>query len=603
MFKPKFILFFLFALFPVLAAEAGVTLKAEILPKEITLEDEATITLTIEGSAQISAPQAPKVAGLDIVHTGSNVMSGSSFSIIINGQQIQSGSSSTNASFIYTVVPSDAGEFTIPPFVVDVAGKEYRSNALKLKVTGVASTAPPPNFGNPFQNAPQQAPQGTNKAFWITANVSKTDPVVHEQILYRLKLYARVNGTIVDYKIPEFADFLVEPLVEGKQGKEVIDGQSYSTYEIIYSLIPLKAGELAIGKTSLTLRHFTGPSGGSLDPFFNDPIFNRGSVAKNSHLHADGISLAVKDLPAPLPADFTNLVGRFSASVALSDQSVKVGETITYTVTLAGTGNIKDGVLPDLEIAGAKVYADKPEIKMTKSEAGIRGSKTFKMAIVPSASGEFNLPARTLSYYDTTTARYETLPLDAMSFTAMPSEKEDTKMVLTAPKDPLNEFGETETAPLMEPSQEALSGEEPLIQDFHFILISLALPAAFFAMVFYRMVARKFKNATAATNGRKSKFHELDKLLSRAEVTPTDILSALRTYLAVYSENPGHGLTAAEMFALCLKCGASAELAGQLRQRVENLEARQYGFDKSSLTTEEKKAFRELIRRLYDQLH
>lgn len=590
------ILFLLFV--PLVSAEAAVTLKAEILPKEITLEDEATITLTIEGSASLSAPQAPKIPGLDIVHTGSNVMSGSSFSIIINGQQIQGGSSSTSASFLYTVVPSDAGEFTIPPFVVEVSGKEYRSNALKLKVTGVASGVPPQNFGNPFQNAPQQAPQGENKAFWITAEVSNTSPVAHEQILYRLKLYSRVNGTIVDYKIPEFADFLVEPLVEGQQGKEVIEGQSYSTYEIIYSLIPLKSGELSIGKANLTLRHFTGSNGNFSDPFFNDPIFSRGSSAKNSHLGAAAITLTVKDLPSPVPSDFTNLVGRFSASAALSDQNVKVGETITYTVTLTGIGNIKDAILPDWEIVGAKVYTDKPEAKVTKSEAGIQGSKTFKMAIVPSASGDFSLPARSLSYYDTTTGRYETLTLDAMSFAVVPSEKEDTKSVLTAPQDLHDKAGEVEIAPLMEVSEEALLGEKVLIQDSHFILICLALPTAFFVVLLYRLFSRGFKKASEGKGGRKLKFHELEKTLSRTEALPSEILSALRAYLTFYSENSNHSLTAPEMEDLCLKRGAPPDAAKQLRQMVENLEARQYGFNKSVLAEGELRALKGLIKQL-----
>lgn len=595
------ILFFLFTLG--VNAKAAVTLKAEILPKEITLEDEATITLTVEGHASLSAPQAPKIPGLDIVHTGSNVMSGSSFSIIINGQQIQGGSSSTSASFLYTVVPSDAGEFTIPPFVVEVGGKEYHSNVLKLKVTGVASGAPPPNFGNPFQNTPQQAPQGENKAFWIVAEVSNTNPVVHEQILYRLKLYSRVNGTIVDYKVPEFTDFLVEPLVEGQEGKEMVAGQSYSTYEIIYSLVPLKSGELSIGKANLTLRHFTGSGGGSLDPFFNDPIFNRGSIAKNSHLSAAAIPLVVKDLPLPVPADFTNLVGRFSASAALSDQNTKVGETITYTVTLTGIGNIKDAILPDWEIVGAKVYTDKPDAKLTKSEAGIQGSKTFKMAIVPSASGDFSLPARSLSYYDTTSGRYETLTLDAMSFNVAPSEKEDTKTVLSVPQDSHDKIAEAEIAPLMEASEEALSGEKALIQDSHFILICLALPGVLFVALSYRLFSHGFKKASEAKGGRKARFYELEKILSRSEVTLAEILLALRTYLACYSQHSGHALTAPEMEELCCKHGAASELAKQLRQRVEDLEAKQYGFNKSLLLDEEKKTFRELMRKLHGQLY
>jgi hypothetical protein len=119
----------------------------------------------------------------------------------------------------------------------------------------------------------------------------------------------------------------------------------------------------------------------------------------------------------------------------------------------------------------------------------------------------------------------------------------------------------------------------------------------------YRLFSHGFKKASEAKGGRKARFYELEKILSRSEVTLAEILLALRTYLACYSQHSGHALTAPEMEELCCKHGAASELAKQLRQRVEDLEAKQYGFNKSLLLDEEKKTFRELMRKLHGQLY
>lgn len=608
----KKILFFIFvaASLP-LSAAAQINVTAAIDLNSMTLEDQATITVNVAGSMSAPDPVAPRVPGLDIVQVGRS-----------SQIQIINGSVTTTAQFSFTVIASEEGAFQIPPFTVSTGGREYRSNSLKLSVTkGGYSNRAPPNSGNPFAQQlpgfprqpgiPQTQPDRGTAAedpFWITTTVSKTNPKVSEQILFRFKLYARQTADIVDLELPKFDDFLAEEVVPEKKGTEIVSGQRYSTYEVIYALSPLKSGTVKIGQTRLKLRYFVNgaaPRSNLFDRFFEDPFFNRGSQPKDKVLAAPPIDLEVAALPEPVPEDFTGLVGRFGVRAESSSVSLVAGDSLTYTVTLSGKGNIKDAKLPSLEIPEAKIYEDKPVIDTKKSEDGVSGSKTFKIAIVPSVPGDFKIPARTLSYYDVSTERYEKLALEGIPFRVTPSaQQENVNAVMTAggnERTARDDLAYTDLAPLVNDAEEVLSHRPWRVADAAFFAVSFGLPCGFLFLLSWL----KFKPGRGRFHERKlkkSRLSEVYRLIEGEGGAEAEVLERLQHYFGSFTDGSGRALTAPEIEKLCLDRGVNADDSRKLRGIVERLEASRYGFEKGGFGEEWRAGLKAALRSVEGKL-
>ena len=85
----------------------------------------------------------------------------------------------------------------------------------------------------------------------------------------------------------------------------------------------------------------------------------------------------------------------------LEPQEISVNDCATYTIKVAGAGNIRQ--IPDLKINdvdGLKIYQDKPVLDIKKEDERITGIKTMKWALVPERSGKFQIPELSLWYFD-----------------------------------------------------------------------------------------------------------------------------------------------------------------------------------------------------------
>src|SRR5262249_25969160 len=123
-------------------------------------------------------------------------------------------------------------------------------------------------------------------------------------------------------------------------------------------------------------------------------------------LTADPILLNVKPLPVSNSKDFTGAVGQFSMSASLDRQTGNVGEPVTMTLTLSGTGNVEQlpaPVVPDKWRATINVGKFESEVQ----SGLIVGSRDYQIVFFPSTSGTQELPSITLEYFDPVGANYK----------------------------------------------------------------------------------------------------------------------------------------------------------------------------------------------------
>lgn len=585
----KLAFIFLFLSFVTGNAWAGVFVAATLSDNTVSIEEETTIIISVTGSSNSDEPVTPRVAGLNIVKTGKS-----------SQIQIINGALSTSAEHIYTVVPEEEGEYTIPPFTVLADGVEYKSPALRLNVTRGHSYSTTPKSADPQGSTPEQyqkySGQDTSK-FWIETSVNNAFPYVSEQILFTFKLYAAMGVQTHDFKLPDFGDFWFEEVVPERKGNEVINGRQYATFEKVYALFPLKSGKITIGETSLKIQYqekTQNKYSGAFDPF-NDPFFNRGQV-KQGVLHADAIDIEVKPLPQPVPADFTNLIGDFGVQVSLSNDEVQQGDTLTYEIVFSGVGNIKDGQLPDLAFDGFKVYMDKPVVEVQKSSKILSGKKIFKAALVPTESGDTRIPSFNVSFFNPQKGEYVQIGIDEQMVQVLPSTQEQTNALLTNGHSQNGQKNVVyqDIAPIIAIVSLAFR-ESSKLNPVIFYFGVFGLPLVLAGIIFVRFLLKATAVGTKKMSLKKSSYQ---KLMNRLEDSHTDadsILESVRKYLSVMFDVQGQALTASEIKNLCLEKNISPDLAGRMERVLENLEAAQYGFNKQSSLAGQRKELKALI--------
>lgn len=504
------------ASFPAIAA--NVSIMAAVDPPEATLEDEVNLTVTVQGALSTSDPVLPSMPAFRVIESGTST-----------SVQMINGNVSSKKVFSYTLVPQSSGSFTLSSISVFAGGIEYKTEPLNIKISDSPySHRPLPTVGGTgLPTAPpldsQPSPQlGDNKSYWIEATVSSDRPYVGEQIIYTFRFYSDGSTGNAELKLPEFQDMSSEDLVPEHNFTKVIEGREYRVYERVLSIIPHHVGETKIAEAQLQVQ--VPDSSFSNDPFANFGFGRMSMRAKN--LKTRSLLLSVRALPDPQPANFTGLVGTFHLQGQLSVPQVKVGDSVTLTLKLEGRGNIKDGDIPPLpEMDGFRAYPDKPALETLRTESGIQGSKTFKIALVPSKPGKFQIAPIVISYFDPASDSYKELSTPAFDLeVTVGLSQEVPNQPSTSSNGPVPP---TDMADIhLMPATPFLGISLP---DFKKIIIKLGLlPPLIFMMTAWRRRSKKISQTDAGRMGKS--FSQLSKSISKT-TSSHQVLEAFRRYL------------------------------------------------------------------------
>jgi tetratricopeptide (TPR) repeat protein len=132
-------------------------------------------------------------------------------------------------------------------------------------------------------------------------------------------------------------------------------------------------------------------------------------------------SLTIKALPDGAPADFGGAVGQFSVASKVVPTTVSVGEPVTWTLELRGTGNWPDvRGLPSREVSkDFKVL--QPQAKRTPSEGKLFDATLAEdVVLIPTKPGTYTLGPVSYSYFDPASGAYRTVETDRTTITITP---------------------------------------------------------------------------------------------------------------------------------------------------------------------------------------
>jgi hypothetical protein len=354
---------------------AANTLQASIDRDTISLQETFVLILRYNGQTTQNPDFVPLQKDFDILNTQqSNQMR------IINGQM------DSYTDWRIALAPKKSGVFTIP--ALQVAGAT--SQPLSITVE------------------PQsQAPESASSAVFVDIETDKDNAYVQEQILVTIRLFTSVQLNSIELQPLELSDAVVVELDEN-QYQTTINGRPHAVVETRFAIFPQASGTLTL--PSLTYQVVAGS--GQRD------LWNRmyGNRSNNLlRLRTEERTLQIDKVPDQfagqpwLPASEISLSEHWSKSL----DDFQVGEPVTRTLTVTAQGLTAGQIAPlrQSQINGLTFYPDQAQTDEQKTKSGVVGSRIETLAIVPTHSGRFTLPAVEVHWWDTTNGVMKTARL------------------------------------------------------------------------------------------------------------------------------------------------------------------------------------------------
>jgi hypothetical protein len=262
---------------------------------------------------------------------------------------------------------------------------------------------------------------GTNKAanidedLFLETEATPLDPYLQSQVIYTLRLYRKVDIAQAQLTEPELSDAVIEKIDEDRNFITKVKGVDYSVTERKFVIFPQKSGKMTIKPLVLTAEVLTNSR-----PSFNG-LFNS---TQTKRVVSKEITLDVK----PAPASFTGARWLSAEKLEVRQEwsgdfgQMKVGEPLTRTLTLLAKG-VTVSSLPELNTTKAddhlKIYPDQPVLKEQKTTDGLLAMREEKIALIPSKTGSYTLPAIKIPWFNTQTKKMETATIPETTITVV----------------------------------------------------------------------------------------------------------------------------------------------------------------------------------------
>lgn len=328
------------------------------------------------------------------------------------------GKTSQSVSYTYTLTlrAQSEGQFSFGP--VSVGG--VKSNAVSYTIGASAASntpATPQNGSSQPQAQSQSGQEGPrfigkgNGNLFLKADVSRSTAYEQEALVYTVKLYTTYDAIkfIGATAAPKFEGFVVEESkdISTSLEYETYNGKTYATAIIArYIIFPQMQGQLKVLGNTYTV---------SVDEreYYQDPFWGSMSVPKSLQLNVtpNDLTINVKGLPQPVPANFSGGVGQFKIASELPSQNFLSNQAASVVYTVTGTGNLKYVKLPDLNALyppQLEVYSPTPEVNATVGRSNVSGSARFDYSFMPLEPGSFTIPSVELVFFNPQSGKYET---------------------------------------------------------------------------------------------------------------------------------------------------------------------------------------------------
>jgi len=475
------------------------TLNTHQFPEDMA----AVLTITAEGGRSVDI-KMPEVNNLRFHRRGQS-----------SQVQMTNGSFSASISTVYLVEPLEPGKYSIPPISVHCDGKELFTKTLLFEVTPKTRQQNQTTGTNSTATGSRMGRENGSKLAFMRVHPGKQSLYPGEMVPVHIDLYISRKVQANQVSLPALTGdgFALSPL-DGKPRKslKIINNERYLMLSWSSYLTGIKEGthtlsfelnaELLMPQRSRINSRFQN-QGFFQDDFFND--FFQDYQTKTVKVTSPELKMENISLPDEnRPDDFSGAVGQFNLTVTATPTKVIVGEPITLSMTIEGTGNfdrVNECTLPESD--QWKQYT--PSVEFEPDDAGRpnRGAKKFEQAVVPKDVDTKEIPAVTFSYFDPITGHYKRLISEPIPLTIQGDQQQPTP---SHPGSTTQEIGKTgESTPPVQTGQDGLApikielgslqqSIKPLFRQLWFIFLIILCSCLLCGHFFIRLVQRRHAN-------------------------------------------------------------------------------------------------------------
>ncbi len=376
------------------------------------------------------------------------------------------------------LIARSAGQFIIPALTIE----NQQSEPVELTVI-----------------ATKDASSDTQTDIFVTSELSSNEVYVQQLLTLSIKLHFAAELKSGNLTEPSLTGATIDKIGQDKQSDNIINGKRYRVIEQTYAITPEQSGEFTL-KAPLF-------SGEILQASQQRSSFLSFAQTKPVSILGEALNIVVLPIPVNYPSNTqwlpTDILTLHQEWPTGNDQFT-VGEPITRTITLTAAG-LSKAQLPKLEMQssrGLKIYPDQAELHANLRNDRLVSQKVQNFALVPSAAGDFVLPAMSVTWFNTITNKIEVATLPSKTITVQAGEG------VIADNSP-NDFNETankidSSANSSANSSEQFTGQLPavgtevLVQDkrLQWLFLSLWLLTSLAWLVqFFYLKQNKQKNA------------------------------------------------------------------------------------------------------------
>lgn len=382
---------FLFFLVSIFAFSQEEEVKIEFGKKNLLLDENLTINVSIKNSDKWNVSNFPTIQGFT---KGAKQISHPKNSVA--GQKILTHIVSQ------TYIPTKEGTFKIPSFELIVNTNEYTSEATSIIVSSPKDET---------ENTETVVAENTKNNAFLAMNVDKSKVYVGEGFRVFLAFYLPENNT-TDIAFSDDLNIQVDAIAKKIKSPDcleerttitdlngtptTINGKKYLAYKFFEALyFPLNNKPINIPAVDFKMVQ-TNKKTGIKEPItFTDKPF----------------TVNVLELPEhPLKDKVT--AGSFSLVEKLETRKLNTGKSFNYVFKIVGDGNISTiNISPPVDDSFFDFYP--PDIKENHANGQVNKEKEFRYRIIPKDSGQYQLDKYFYwVFFNTKKGQYDTLQSD-----------------------------------------------------------------------------------------------------------------------------------------------------------------------------------------------
>jgi len=293
--------------------------------------------------------------------------------------------SSSSVTLSYPVRPEREGRLSLPAFEVATSRGPLAVPALELRVG----------------RARLPGPGGAALEDVVRAELRPEEVRPYAGQVFPLDLLVSVRGG----RRAQVGDPVWAPAGLATEGFG--EGQVQTSGGVRYVRFATRAQAAAAGRLALPpVRLQVGVETGrrTLGFFFNQPELTQ------VWIESDAPELEVRPLPEPRPAGFGGAVGSFSLESSVVPESVAVGEPVTWTLRLSGTGNWPVGVALPARAVPVELRTIQPRTRREFAEGSLySGALSEDLVMIPTRPGALELAPVRFVYFDPVAEGYRSL--------------------------------------------------------------------------------------------------------------------------------------------------------------------------------------------------